>query len=60
MYYNDQPADMIYYQGLAKRKLGLPVEAKSRYYRLLDYGERHLYDKMRVEYCSFPPGFHDL
>lgn len=52
MYYNDQPADMIYYQGLAKEKLGLPVEAKSRYYRLLDYGERHLYDKMRVEYFA--------
>ena len=33
-------------------KLGLPVEAKSRYYRLLDYGERHLYDKMRVEYFA--------
>ena len=52
MYYNDQPADMIYYQGLAKEKLGLLVEAKSRYYRLLDYGERHLYDKMRVEYFA--------
>ena len=52
MYYNDQPPEMIYYQGLAKEKLGLPVEAKSRYYRLLDYGERHLYDKMRVEYFA--------
>lgn len=52
MYYNDQPADMIYYQGLAKRKLGKDVEAKARFNKLLDYGEQHLSDEMRVSYFA--------
>ncbi|MBQ1292022.1 MAG: DUF5107 domain-containing protein, partial [Lachnospiraceae bacterium] len=42
MYYNDQPADMILYQGLSYLQLGRIKEAKSRFYRLIDYGERHL------------------
>lgn len=52
MYYNDQPADMIYYQGLAKEKLGKPVEARARFYKLLDYGEQHMFDPMRIEYFA--------
>ena len=52
MYYNDQPADMILYQGLAKLKLGRTREAKSRFYRLIDYGEQHLNDEMRIEYFA--------
>lgn len=52
MYYNDQPADMIYYQGMAKEKLGRPVEAKARFNKLLDYGEQHMYDQMRVSYFA--------
>ncbi|MDE6168670.1 MAG: tetratricopeptide repeat protein, partial [Acetatifactor sp.] len=35
MYYNDQPADMILYQGLAYQKLGKVKEARSRFYRLI-------------------------
>jgi tetratricopeptide (TPR) repeat protein len=52
MYYNDQPADMIYYQGLAKEKLGKPVEARARFYKLLDYGEQHMFDPMKIEYFA--------
>ncbi|WP_312428481.1 DUF5107 domain-containing protein [Lacrimispora sp.] len=52
MYYNDQPADMIYYQGLAKEKLKKPVEARSRFYKLLDYGEQHMFDNMKIEYFA--------
>ena len=52
MYYNDQPADMIYFQGAALEKLGRPVEAKARFYKLLDYGERHMFDHMRVSYFA--------
>lgn len=52
MYYNDQPADMILYQGLAYKKLGKEKEAKSRFYRLIDYGERHLDDQVKVEYFA--------
>ncbi len=52
MYYNDQPADMILYQGLAYLKLGKVREARSRFYRLIDYGEQHLEDKVKIEYFA--------
>ncbi len=52
MYYNDQPADMILYQGLAYQKLGRVREARSRFYRLIDYGEQHLRDQVRIEYFA--------
>jgi len=52
MYYNDQPADMILYQGLAYLKLGKEREAKSRFYRLIDYGEQHLGDQVKIEYFA--------
>lgn len=52
MYYNDQPADMILYQGLAYLKLGKIKEAKSRFYRLIDYGEQHLEDQVKIEYFA--------
>lgn len=52
MYYNDQPADMILYQGLAKLKLGRISEARSRFYRLIDYGEKHLWDEVKIEYFA--------
>ena len=52
MYYNDQPADMILYQGLALDKLNRYKEAKSRFYRLIDYAEQHLYDEVKIEYFA--------
>ncbi len=52
MYYNDQPAEMILYQGLAWQKLGESAKAKARFYRLIDYGEQHLRDNVRIEYFA--------
>ncbi len=52
MYYYDQPADMILFQGLAKLKLGRTGEAKARFYRLIDYGEQHMNDDVRIEYFA--------
>ncbi len=52
MYYNDQPADMILYQGLAFQKLGDKTSANARFYRLLDFGEQHLEDKTEVDYFA--------
>ena len=52
MYYYDQPADMILYQGFAKEKLGKNKEAKARFYNLLDYGEKHLRDKFKMDYFA--------
>ena len=52
MYYNDQPADLILYQGLAFERLGDAAAAKTRYHRLLDYGEAHLFDEVKIEYFA--------
>ncbi|MFC5467230.1 DUF5107 domain-containing protein [Cohnella suwonensis] len=52
MYYNDQPPDMIYYQGLAWLKLGNDREAKRRFNKLVDYAERHLFDEVRIDYFA--------
>ena len=52
MYYYDQPADMILYQGLAKEKLGSQKEANARYYKLLDYGENHVRDHVKMDYFA--------
>lgn len=52
MYYNDQPADMIYYQGLSMDKLKKSGEAKKRFYKLLDYGEQHMSDEIKIDYFA--------
>ena len=52
MYYYDQPADMILYQGLAKEKQGSRKEANARFYKLLDYGEMHLRDTFKMDYFA--------
>lgn len=52
MYYYDQPADMILYQGLAHLKLGNIAKARSRFYRLIDYGEQHLDDEVKIDYFA--------
>ena len=52
MYYYDQPADMIMYQGLAFMKLGNIKEANSRFYRLIDYGEKHVRDIFKMDYFA--------
>ena len=52
MYYNDQPADMILYQGLANRALGREERASSRFYKLISYGEKHYYDQVKIDYFA--------
>lgn len=52
MYYNDQPADMILYQGLAAEEMGDRKRACACFNRLLDYGEQHLYDKAEPDYFA--------
>lgn len=52
MFYNDQPPDMIFYQGLAWLKLGNAKEAKRRFNKLIDYGEQHLFDNVKIDYFA--------
>ncbi len=52
MYYNDQPADMILYQGLAFQKLGDHHEAMVRFHKLMDYSETHMNDEVKIDYFA--------
>ncbi|HKV57124.1 MAG TPA: DUF5107 domain-containing protein [Ktedonobacteraceae bacterium] len=52
MFYNDQPPDMIFYQGLAWLKLGDTQQANRRFNKLIDYGERHLFDNVKIDYFA--------
>jgi len=52
LYYNDQPAHMIFYQGLALRELGQEKEAKSKFNALYDYGEKHFFDQVEIDYFA--------
>ncbi len=52
LYYNDQPADLILYQGLANRALGREERARSRFHKLIAYGEKHYWDQVRMDYFA--------
>ncbi|MGE6578587.1 DUF5107 domain-containing protein [Paenibacillus xylanexedens] len=52
MFYNDQPPESIYYQGLAWQKIGNVKEANRRFNKLIDYAERHMHDHIRMDYFA--------
>lgn len=52
MYYNDQPAELILYQGLAALELGDRDHASARFHKLIAYGEKHYYDEVKIDYFA--------
>ena len=52
MYYNDAKPDKIFYAGLCYRQLGQEEKARSLFYRLINYGKQHLYDKVTMDYFA--------
>jgi tetratricopeptide (TPR) repeat protein len=52
MFYNDQPPDMIFYQGLAYKKLGQLTEAQKIFQKLVDYGQSHMIDEVKIDYFA--------
>jgi tetratricopeptide (TPR) repeat protein len=52
LYYNDQPPDMIFYQGLARQRLGQDAEARAIFQKLVDYGQNHLDDAVVMDYFA--------
>ena len=52
LYYNDQPADMILYEGLAQAALGNGDAARSRFHKLISYGRKHYYDEVTMDYFA--------
>lgn len=52
MYYNDAKPDKIFYQGLALQKLGRYGEANGRFYKLVNFGKNHLFEKQVMDYFA--------
>ena len=52
MYYNDAKPDKIFYQGMALLKLGRKDEAHGRFYRLINYGKQHIFEKQVMDYFA--------
>ncbi len=52
MFYNDQPPDMIFYQGLARQKRGQHGEAQAIFQKLVDYGRIHMDDVVKMDYFA--------
>ncbi|MBR4538161.1 MAG: DUF5107 domain-containing protein [Clostridia bacterium] len=51
-YYNDQPSDYIYYQGLAFAALGVMEKAKKSFHQLIIFGERHIFDQVGYDFFA--------
>lgn len=52
LYYNDAKPDKIFYQGMALLRLGRGDEAKGRFYALVNYGEKHIFDEVKMDYFA--------
>jgi tetratricopeptide (TPR) repeat protein len=52
VFYNDQKPDKIFYQGLALYKLGEKEEAEKRFHNLIEYGLKHINDKIKIDYFA--------
>lgn len=52
VYYNDQDPAMIFFQGLALRKLKKTDEAKQRFESLVEYGKTHLDKKVTIDFFA--------
>ena len=52
MYYNDAKPDKIFYQGMALLKLGREGEARGRFYKLINFGKQHLFEKQVMDYFA--------
>ncbi|HBE78992.1 MAG TPA: DUF5107 domain-containing protein [Firmicutes bacterium] len=52
MFYNDQPPEMIFYQGLALMKLGRSEQAGEKFTKLIRYGEEHLSAHITIDYFA--------
>lgn len=51
-YYNDQPSDYIYYQGLAFYELGDIFKAENSFRKLIDFGNEHIKDKIEYDFFA--------
>ena len=52
MYYNDAKPEKIFYQGLALYKLGRDGEAHGRFFKLINFGKQHVFEKQVMDYFA--------
>jgi tetratricopeptide (TPR) repeat protein len=52
IFYNDPQPDKIFYQGLAWLKLDNREKAQNIFNKLVDFGKRHLNDKISIDYFA--------
>lgn len=52
MFYNDRPPEMIFYQGLCNAGLGRTAEANGKFNKLVDYGEKQLFNELKIDYFA--------
>ena len=52
IYYNDAKPDKIFYQGMALLQLGRDGEAHGRFYKLINYGKQHIFEKQKMDYFA--------
>jgi tetratricopeptide (TPR) repeat protein len=52
MYYNDQPPETIFYQGMALKELGRLNEAEERFNKLICYADNHINDDVKIDYFA--------
>ncbi|CDL51608.1 Uncharacterized protein YphG, TPR-domain containing [Klebsiella pneumoniae ISC21] len=49
-YYNDQPADYLFWQGIALRKSGNPAQAEQHFRHFIDWAAQHRDDVPQVDF----------
>ncbi|MBC7570082.1 MAG: DUF5107 domain-containing protein [Spirosoma sp.] len=52
IFYNDQQPDKLFYQGLAWKKLNDCERAERLFTKLIQYGETHLNDEIKLDYFA--------
>lgn len=52
LYYNDAKPDKIFYAALCYRCLNREDKANGLFYKLINYGEKHLYDSIKMDYFA--------
>ena len=52
MYYNDQPPETIFCQGIALLKLGREKDANERFDKLIKYADAHIDDDVKIDYFA--------
>ncbi len=52
IFYNDPQPDKIFYRGLALLKLGKEALANAVFNQLIDFGEHHLKDEIKIDYFA--------